>query len=82
MKIFKNTDEIDKDFSGQDLRGRQFKNQDLTKADFSDCDLRGAYFSGANLAEAKFCRARMGRKLNFSYSTPLIQVASFIIAFS
>lgn len=50
----------DKNFRGQDLRGRSFKGQNLTGADFSDCDLRGVNFSGANLTDAKFCNARMG----------------------
>jgi uncharacterized protein YjbI with pentapeptide repeats len=73
----------DKDFRGEDLRGRSFKNQDLTKADFSDCDLRGVDFSGANLTGAKFCNARMGKTLKAGFALLLFQLllgafASFI----
>lgn len=64
----------DKDFSGQDLRGRSFKNQDLTGANFSGCDVRGVDFSGATLTKVKFCQARMGRTLTASFGVLILQL--------
>lgn len=65
-----------KNFRGQDLRGRAFKNADLQSADFSDTDIRGVNFSGADLTDAKFFQARMGRTLKH---TLLILPLKFLI---
>lgn len=49
-----------KDFSGQNLQGRNFKGQDLTGANFSYADIRGTNFSHATLRDASFTKARIG----------------------
>jgi len=49
-----------KDFSGQNLRGRNFKGRDLAGADFSGADIRGARFTNANLRGANFTGAKAG----------------------
>ncbi len=50
----------DRDFSGQDLRGRSFRGQDLTGANFRHTDLRGADFSRAILKHSDFTQAKAG----------------------
>ena len=69
-----------KNFKGQNLRGRSFKNQDLTGADFSNCDLRGVDFSGANLTAAKFCHAKMGKTFKAALGVFLLQFLIGLIA--
>ncbi|MCY7273218.1 MAG: pentapeptide repeat-containing protein [Phormidesmis sp. CAN_BIN44] len=49
-----------KDFSGQNLRGRNFEGRDLAGADFSGADIRGARFTNANLRGANFTKAKAG----------------------
>lgn len=48
----------DKNFAGQDVRGRNFRNCDLRGADFSHAKLYAHQFDGARLDGAKFCRAQ------------------------
>lgn len=45
----------DKNFAGQDVRGRNFRNCDLRGADFSHAKLYAHQFDGARLDGAKFC---------------------------
>ncbi len=63
---------MNKDFRGQDLRGRSFKGLDLSYADFSDALLGSTDFRGAILTGAKFCRA------NFALS-PLMGSIDFVL---
>lgn len=69
-----------KNYSGQNLRGRSFVGRDLSGADFSDCDLRGVDFSGANLKGAKFCRARLGRALKMTWGLLVLQLLLSVVA--
>lgn len=71
---------MEKDFRGQDCRGRSFKGLDLTGADFSDCDVRGVDFSGADLTEAKFCSARMGRTLKMGFTLVVLRLLLSMLA--
>jgi hypothetical protein len=49
-----------RDFSGQNLRGRNFRGQDLRGANFSGADIRGAKFVDAQLQGADFSEAKAG----------------------
>lgn len=49
-----------RDFSGQNLRGRNFQGQDLRGANFSGADIRGAKFVDAQLQRADFSGAKAG----------------------
>lgn len=51
---------MSKDFSHQNLRGRNFKGQDLTGANFSHADIRSANFTNTILKGANFSHAKAG----------------------
>jgi uncharacterized protein YjbI with pentapeptide repeats len=48
-----------RDFSKQDLSGKNFSRQDLTNANFSGATLKGTVFIGANLTGANFRNAHV-----------------------
>ena len=49
-----------KDYSNQNLRGRNFRGQDLRGANFANARIQGANFRGADLTGANFAGARAG----------------------
>ena len=49
-----------RDFSDQNLRGRNFRGQDLRGANFTGADIRGAKFVDAQLQGADFSEAKAG----------------------
>jgi small-conductance mechanosensitive channel len=61
------SDFSDKNFSGQNLRGRSFKGQDLAGANFSFADIRGANFAGAKLQDANFSSAKAGLQKRWAW---------------
>jgi uncharacterized protein YjbI with pentapeptide repeats len=65
-----------KDFSGQNLRGRNFKGQNLTGAKFIGADIRGANFTNAILREADFTRAKAG--LQRHWTIFLVTISLFL----
>jgi len=75
-RSFKNQDLTGADFSSCDLRGVNFSGCDLRGVDFSGCDLHGVDFSRADLTAAKFCNARMGKTLEFTFGIFLLQLLS------
>lgn len=52
--------EFSRDFSGQNLQGRNFREQDLTGANFSNANIRGTSFAKATLRDANFSHSQSG----------------------
>ncbi|MBN3897721.1 MAG: pentapeptide repeat-containing protein [Nostoc sp. NOS(2021)] len=77
-----------KDFSGQNLRGRNFKGRnDLAGANFSYADIRGANFTNANLTGANFSHAKAGLQRHWAIllvlvSWLLLGLSGFLWAFN
>ncbi|WP_413176377.1 pentapeptide repeat-containing protein [Anabaena azotica] len=70
----------DKDYSGQNLRGRSFKGQDLTGANFSKADIRSTDFTNAILTGANFSGAKTG--LQRRWATGIIFFSLFLVILS
>ena len=81
---------MSKDFSHQNLRGRNFKGQDLTGANFMGADIRGANFTnailiGANftnaiLTEADFTRAKAGLQRSWAIFLVIVSLILSVLS--
>lgn len=76
-----------KDFSHQNLKGRNFSKEDLSNADFSFADIRGANFTDANLQGANFTHAKAGQRNRWIFSLAfgtliLSAITGFILAYA
>ena len=66
-----------RDFSKQNLRGRNFRGQDLRGADFSGADIRGASFVDAELQGADFTGAIAGLQKRWAIGQA---VSAFVVS--
>lgn len=56
----------ERNFSGQDLKGKSFRGAVLSDADFSRADLRGTDFTQATLRNVNFANARFGLERHYA----------------